>query len=138
SGTEPYRDKQRILGVAVTLASQLAVMVQRPFDLALQFLQIGFVVRIEIGADRGRNRKSGRHWQTEIGHLSQVGTLAAEQIAQARFALGLAVAEGEHPFAGLHSLQRWLARDRLARRFRGRLSRALLQRRASRWRRRDL
>ena len=98
-----HRDQQRIFGIAERLAGQLADMVERLFDLRLQFLRIGFVVRVEIGADRGRNGEAGRHRQAEIGHLGEIGALAAQQIAQARFAFGLAVAEGEHPFAGFRS-----------------------------------
>ena len=93
------------------LPVELADMVQRLFDLRLQFLRIGFVVRVKIGADRGRNGEARRHRQAEIGHLGEIGALAAQQIAQARFAFGLAVAEREHPFAGFHALRprAWLA-----------------------------
>ena len=97
------------------LPVELADMVERLFDLRLQFLRIGFVVRVEIRADRGRNGEAGRHRQAEIGHLGEIGALAAQQIAQSGFALGLAVAEREHPFAGFrtHRPRAWL---RLARR----------------------
>jgi len=95
-----HRHQQRIFRIAESLAGDPADLVQRLFDLRLQFLRIGFVVRIKIRADRGRNRKAGRHRQAEIGHLGKVGALAAEQIAHAGFAFGLAVAEGEDPFAG--------------------------------------
>ena len=95
-----HRDQQRIFGIAERLAGDLADMLQRLLDLALQRRRIGFVMRVEIGADRGRNGEAGRHRQAEIGHLGEIGALAAQQIAQARLAFGLAVAEGEHPFAG--------------------------------------
>ena len=96
------RHQQRIFGIAERLAGQLADMIQRLLDLRLQFRRIGFVVRVEIGADRGRNGEAGRHRQAEIGHFGEIGALAAEQIAQARFALGLAVAEGIDPLAGFY------------------------------------
>ena len=98
------RHQQRIFGIAERLAGQLADMVQRLLDLRLQFRRIGFVVRVEIGADRGRDGEAGRHRQAEIGHFGEVGALAAEQIAQARFALGLAVAERVDPLAGFYRL----------------------------------
>ncbi len=49
--------------------------------------------------------KPGGTGRPEIGHLGEVGALAAQQIAQARFAFGLAVAEREHPFAGFCRLK---------------------------------
>ena len=107
-----HRHQQRILGIAERLAGELADMVERLFDLRLQRRRIGFVVGVEIGADRGRNREAGRHRQAEIGHFGEVGALAAEQVAQARFALGLAVAEGVDPLAGFYRLGRGLARPR--------------------------
>ena len=102
------------------LPVELADMVERLLDLRLQFLRIGFVVRVEIGADRGRDGEAGRHRQAEIGHLGEVGALAAEQIAHARFAFGLAVAERVDPFAGCFALCR-LAGDGFARRLGRRL-----------------
>ncbi len=96
-----HGDEQRVLGVAEHLAGQLADIVERLLNLRLQFLRIGFVVGVEIGADRGRNGEARRHRQTEIGHLGEVGALAAEQVAHLRPALGLAVAERVDPFAGL-------------------------------------
>ena len=136
-----HRHQQRILRIAERLAGQLADMIERLLDLRLQFRRIGFVVRVEIGADRGRNGEAGRHRQAEIGHLGEIGALAAEQIAQARFALGLAVAEGVDPLAGFYRLRGRLARPAaflaLAA-FGDRLGRSLLQRLAGRGRRRGL
>ena len=133
-----HRNQQRIFGVAEGLAGQPADMLQRLFDLRLQLLRIGFVVRVEISADRGRNGEAGRHRQAQIGHLGEIGALAAQQIAQARFALGLAVAKGEHPFAGFRSLRSGLGCDRAAGGLRGRLGRALFDRLAGAGRRRGL
>ncbi len=138
------RHQKRIPGIAERLAGQLADMIQRLFDLRLQFLRIGFVVRIKVGADRGRNGEAGRHRQTEIGHFGEIGALAAEQIAQARLPFSLAVTEGVDPFSGLYrryrgltggDLRRGLPRrlgNRLGGRFGRRLGRALLQRLAGR------
>ena len=97
------------LRIAERLAGQLADVVERLLDLRLQFGGIGFVVRVEIGADRGRNGEARRHRQAEIGHLGEVGALAAEQVAQARLALGLAVAESVDPLAGFDRLAGRLA-----------------------------
>ncbi len=101
-----HGDQQRIVGIAEHLAGQLADIIERLLDLRLQFLRIGFVVRVEIGADRGRNGEAGRHRQAEIGHLGEVGALAAEQIAHVGAAFGLAVAERVDPFAGLGRFRR--------------------------------
>ena len=137
-----HRHQQRILGIAERLAGQLADMVERLLDLRLQFRRIGFVVGVEISADRGRDGEARRHRQAEIGHLGEVGALAAEQIAQARFALGLAVAEGVDPLAGFYRLDGRLAHRRLLGSLGAfcdlgdRLGRGLLQRLAGRGRRR--
>ena len=96
-----HGDEQRVFGVAEHLAGQLADIVERLLNLRLQFLRIGFVVGVEVGADRGRNGEARRHRQAEIGHLGEVGALAAEQVAHLRPALGLAVTERVDPFAGL-------------------------------------
>ncbi len=113
-----HRDQQRIVGIAEDLAGQLADIIERLLDLRLQLLRIGFVVRVEIGADRGRDGEAGRHRQAEIGHLGEIGALAAEQIAHVGAALGLAVAEGEDPFSGLSASVRraaWRLCHRLGR-----------------------
>ena len=82
-----------------TLPVIFADVLQRLFDLRLQFLRIGFVMRIKIRAYRGRDREAGRHRQTEIGHLGEIGALAAEQLLQRCFALRFAVTERVDPFA---------------------------------------
>src|SRR6266581_4506130 len=94
-----HRNQQRIFGIAERLAGQPADMFQRLFDLRLQFLWVRFFVRVKIRADRSRNREAGRYRQPEIGHLGEIGALAAQQIAQFCFAFRLAVAEREYPFA---------------------------------------
>ncbi len=138
-----HRNQQRIFRVAERLAGQFADMVQRLFDLRLQCRGIGFAVRVEIGADRGRNGEAGRHRQSEVGHFGEIGALAAQQIAKAGFALGLAVAEREYPFAGFRGVRgdlggNGLGCEALADRLGSRLGRALLQRLAGAGRRRRL
>ena len=123
------RDQKRILRIAERLAGQLADMVERLLDLRLQCGGIGFVVRIEIGADRGRNGEARRHRQAEIGHFGEVGALAAQQVAQARFALCLAVPKGIDPLAGFYRLNGRLGdRGLLGRDLGDRLGCGLLQR----------
>ena len=82
-------------------AGEPADLRERRLDLGLELLRIGFAVPVEVGADLGGDGEAGRHRQAEIGHLGEVRALAAEEIAQARRSLGLAVAEGIDPFAGL-------------------------------------
>ncbi|CEG08892.1 hypothetical protein BN961_02312 [Afipia felis] len=95
-----HRDQKRVLGIAELLADNLADGFQRLFDLRLQLLRIAFVVGVEVGADRGRDGEAGRYRKTEIGHLGEIGTLAAEQLTHARLTFGLAVAEQINPFSG--------------------------------------
>ncbi len=127
AGTD--RHQQRILGVAERLAGQFADIVERLLDLRLQFLRIGLAVLVEIRADRGREGEAGRHRQTEIGHFREIGALAAQEIAQARLAFGLAVAERIDPFSRLDRRRRRLGHRRFhssfGRRFGGRLGRGL-------------
>ena len=134
AGTD--RHQERILRITERLAGQLADMIERLLDLCLQCSRIGFVVGVEISADRGRDGEARRHRQAEIGHFGEVGALAAQQVAQARFALGLAVAEGIDPLAGFYRLGGRPAHRRLRHRLLGsllqdlgdRLGRGLLQR----------
>ena len=132
-----HRDQKRILRIAKSLAGQFADMVQRLFDLRLQFLWIGFVVYVKIGADRRRNREAGRHRQPEIGHFGKIGAFAAQQIAQLCFAFSFAVAECEHPFTGFRGLRSRLAGHDLAGGLRRRFGGALRQGFAGRGRRRS-
>jgi hypothetical protein len=115
--------QQRIFGIAERLAGELADMLQRLLDLSLQRSRIGFVVGVKISADRSWNREARRHRQAEIGHFGEIGALAAEQIAQAGFALGLAVAKRVDPLAGFYRFDGRLAH--LLRRLAGRLVRSL-------------
>src|SRR6202030_3491400 len=58
-------------------------------------------MRIEVCANLGGDRKSRWYGQSKIAHLGEVRALAAEQILHAGFAIGLAVAEGVHPFCDI-------------------------------------
>ena len=90
--------EQRIGAVAEILARHLADVIERGLDLPLQVRRIALAVLVEIGADLGGDGEARRHRQPEVGHLREIGPLAAEQIAHLCAALGLAVAEGVDPF----------------------------------------
>src|SRR5208283_2188371 len=66
-------------------------------DLRPQIGRIGFVVRVEVGADLGRDREAGRHRQPETAHLGKTGALAAEQIFHLGPAFGGPVTEFVDP-----------------------------------------
>src|SRR5215469_7380168 len=70
---------------------------QRALDLLAQVRRIGFAVRVEVAAGFGRDREARRHRQTEIAHLGETSTLAAEQVSHVGAALGAAVAESISP-----------------------------------------
>ena len=88
-------------------------MGERCGNLRLQFLRVLLAVGIEVDADVGRNREARRHRQAKIGHLGEVRALAAKEVAHVGFAVGLAVAEGIDPLAGLGSASRAGPRSRL-------------------------
>ena len=46
--------------------------------------RIGAAVVVVVGADLGRDGEAGRHRQAEIGHLGEVGALAAEEVLLCR------------------------------------------------------
>ena len=104
AGAGAHRHQQRVLRIAKTLAGDLADGGQRLLDLRLQVLRVTLVVGVVVHADRGRDGEAGGHGQAEIGHLGEVGALAAEQVAQTGLALSLAAAERIDPLAGLDFL----------------------------------
>ena len=59
---------------------------------------------VEGGADLGGDGEAGRHRQADVGHLGEVGALAAEQVLHLRVAVGLAAAEEVDVLAGLAAL----------------------------------
>ena len=104
--TGAHRHEQWVFCIAEAFAGDLADRLQGLIDLRFQLGGIRLFVGVEIGADRRRNRKTRRHRQAEIGHLGQVRSFAAQEIAQAGFALGLPVAEAVNPLAGFDGLDR--------------------------------
>jgi len=48
----------------------------------------GELARVHVGNARlGRDRKSGRDWQPNAGHLSQVAAFAAQEVTHCRVTL---------------------------------------------------
>src|SRR5213075_2617630 len=68
-------DEQRLCRVAEFGADLPLDGGQGARDLGLQFGRIGFVVRVEMGADLGGDRETGRHGQPEIAHLGETRAL---------------------------------------------------------------
>ena len=95
----PDRDKQRFLRITKLLSRQRADMRQRRIDSSRQIGRISLAMIIKIGANFSGNRKSGRHWQSEIAHFSQIGPLATEQILHRSVAAGAAIPESVHPLS---------------------------------------
>jgi len=80
-------------------------MIERVLHLRLKLLRICLFVRVEIGADLGRDRESGRHRQAEIRHFGEVRALAAEEILHLLVPLGLRAAEEVNALADLAGLR---------------------------------
>ena len=76
----------------------LADIGQRRLDLVRQSLGILIVVAVKAGADLGGDGETGRHRQAEIGHLGEIGALAAEQRLHAGAAFGAAAAKAIDEF----------------------------------------
>ena len=93
-----HRDEQRLRGIAEFGADRCLDIGERGGDLFLQIGRIAVVMRVEIGADLGRDRKAGRHREAEIGHLGETRALAAEQVAHIGLALGGAATKAVDPF----------------------------------------
>src|SRR5262249_17271933 len=61
--------------------------------LALQLGRVSVVVGVVVGADLGGEGEAGRDGQADVGHLGEVGALAAEEFLHVRAAFRLAAAE---------------------------------------------
>ena len=99
AGAGAHRNQKRVLLVAEGVADELAHLGDGFLDLLLQIVRVLAVVRIEIGADLGGDGEAGRNRQAEVGHLVEVGALAAEKVPHFCVAVGLAAAEGINPFS---------------------------------------
>ena len=107
AGAGPHREQQRLFRIAEIALGGIADFAQRQRHLFLQVGGIAFAIGIVPGADLGGDGQARGHRQPQVGHLRQVGALAAQQVSHAGFALGLAVAECIDPFRHLLSLQSW-------------------------------
>ena len=89
AGTD--RDEQRIFARAELLALHLFQLLQRVehlgLDLRAQFAAHVFAAGLGLNGEPGRNRKAG------IGHLSQAGAFAAQNVLHFAVAIGFAAAE---------------------------------------------
>ena len=81
-------DQQRILQVAELLAGNLLQLVDILHNLSLDIVVDPLAVLIILGAGLGGNGKALRDGHADVGHLSQVGALAAQQVAHVSVALG--------------------------------------------------
>ena len=75
-------------GIAKLVAHDLFHVLHAGFHLGLQRGRIGALVGVEIGADLGRDRETGRHGETDAGHLGEVGALAAEEVLHGTVTVG--------------------------------------------------
>ena len=57
-----------------------STLLERLDDLLAQLRRILAAVGVEVGADVGGEGEAGGHGQADVGHLGEVGPLAAEQI----------------------------------------------------------
>ena len=88
-------DQQRhILGVAEPCPHDPLHIGDAVFDLGLERRRISALVRIEVGANLGRDRESGRDRQADPGHFREVGAFAAKERLHVPSAVGFAGAEG--------------------------------------------
>jgi hypothetical protein len=92
AGTD--RDEKRVRGGAELGAHDLLDPREGGLQGGLELARIGVPVLVEVEADGGRDRESGRHGEPEADHFGQVRALAAEEILHLRVSLGLSGAEG--------------------------------------------
>ena len=94
-GPGPHADQQRVGRVAELAAHGLLQRGQVLADLGVQAVGHGAVVQV-LAACLGGNDETGRDGQAEVGHLSQVGSLAAQQVFEVLVALGEVINELRH------------------------------------------
>jgi hypothetical protein len=78
-GTGAHRHQQRVGRVAERLVHGLLQVGEVFADLGVQFGRGAAVLQV-VPAGVGGDRETGRHGQSQIGHLGQVGALAAQQV----------------------------------------------------------
>ncbi len=87
------REEERIFATFETLANRLLDLGNCLVDLLGELRRVGALVVVVVGTNFRGDREPGRHRQTDAGHLSKVGALAAEQRTHLAVAVGLAVSE---------------------------------------------
>ncbi len=95
------RDEKRVRSIAELLAKQLLHLGDGKLDVGIEILREFAAGLVELGAHLGGDGEAGRHRHADVGHLGEVGTLAAEQVLHVFVTLGLAAAEEIH---ALHAL----------------------------------
>ena len=93
AGTGAAGDEQRVLRITEFRAHRLLGLAERLVDLPLHLGRILVVVGDVGVANLGGECEAGGDGQPDIGHLGEVGALAAEQILHVGPALGLAGTE---------------------------------------------
>ena len=81
-------DQQGVLGVGELLAADLLHLAQVLVNLGLDVLVDLTAIVIVLGAGLGGDGKALRHRHTQVGHFSQVGALAAQQLPHGAVAFG--------------------------------------------------
>ena len=87
-----YGYQQRVVGLAELLAHLLLEGVEVRADLVAQRRGLRAAVEVDL-AGLGGDGEAGRDGQTQVGHLGEVGTLAAEEVLEVLVALGEVVDE---------------------------------------------
>lgn len=91
-GAGAHRDQQRIVGLAELLAHGPLQGVEVRTHLVAELL--GLVTAVEVRLARlGGDGEARRDGQTQVGHLGEVGPLAAEKVLEVAVALGEVVDE---------------------------------------------
>ena len=79
ASTGADRKKERVLEITELGTHDLLGLLNVEFDLALKIRRPLAAVVVVVGADLRGNGETGRHWKTDEGHFSEVGTFAAEK-----------------------------------------------------------
>ena len=87
AGAGTHGDQQGALHIAKLLANLLFQLLQVYKDVSHDILIDLAAIGVVLGAGLGGNGKSGGHGHAGIGHLGQVGTLAAQQLTHVLVAL---------------------------------------------------
>ena len=87
AGTGTDGDQQGVFLIAEFLAGDALHLVDVFHDLGLDLVADLAAVLIVLGASLGGDGEALRHGQTDVGHLGQVGALAAQELAHVGIAL---------------------------------------------------